>query len=253
MNISTNTSTTGHVRIGSSSSIDFAFWILLQDGLHISSFDKHTGGNQILQSHGMNATSWLNWLKLILIHHDNRLDWHIPDINQAVKDSIQSFQQVLDINHQINGTHNQDFHNTQHQFYWQQLTEQEQSYQEALTDYEGLDLKLIKNYLPPQLWQYGQEIRGLLTQLWDEYQLVKYSNQFISNILQKSQSWVVETNPPINKYREIYLVDYPHEVEMFVHPIFAIVSLPNYPFDEAILEQRLFRIIDFSDHDFQPA
>ncbi|MFN6566197.1 hypothetical protein [Dendronalium sp. ChiSLP03b] len=243
-----NSSTTGHIRIGSSSLVDFAFWVLLQDGLHVPLFDKHTGGDQILQHYGMNAQSWHNWLKLILVRHDNRLIWHVPDINTASEKNVQSFQEILDINNQINNVVcNESWHDSQKQLYLQELTEQEQGYQSALADYPGLDFNFIIASNPPQLWQDEKGIREIITQLWHEYQPLKYSNQFLSEILITPKSWQVELTPPTNKYREIYLVDYPYEVEMFVSPIFCIVSIPNRPIEQVQLESRIFNIIQSSE------
>jgi hypothetical protein len=43
-----STEETGCLEIGTSLSIDFAVWILLQDGLHVPPFDKHNDGNKVL-------------------------------------------------------------------------------------------------------------------------------------------------------------------------------------------------------------
>jgi hypothetical protein len=245
---SNNTSTTGHIRIGSSSLIDFAFWILLADGLHIHPFDKHSGGNHILSHHGMNAQLWYDWLKLILIHHDNRLFWHIPNIHKAAESNTKSFQELLEVNSQIyNVICDEKWFLSQQLLYLEQLTEQEQYYQQALADYQGLDLKFIQENNPPELWTGEKQIQEMLTQLWDEYQSIKYSNSFINDILKIPRLWSIESNPPTNRYREIYLVDYPYEVEMFVAPIFYIVSVPNIPIDEKQLELRIANILNISE------
>lgn len=56
--ITSDNSTAGYISIGSSGCIDFALWVLVQDGLQVPPFDKHTGGNQILQSVEMTQESW---------------------------------------------------------------------------------------------------------------------------------------------------------------------------------------------------
>jgi hypothetical protein len=243
-----NTATTGHIRIGSSSLIDFTFWILLTDGLQAHPFDKHSGGNQILSHHGMNAQSWYDWLKFILIHHDNRFFWHVPNINKAAESNTNSFQEILETNNQIhNVICNEELFLNQKQLHLEQLTEQEQYYQQALADYQGLDLNFIQENNPPQLWTREKQLQEILTRLWDEYQTLKYSNSFINDILQTPRLWSIESNPPTNKYREIYLVDYPYEVEMFVAPIFCIISVPNIAIDEKKLELRIANILDVSE------
>jgi len=248
MAISSNDITTGHIRIGSSSLIDFAFWILLQDGLHAPPFDKHSGGNRILQHQGLNAPLWYDWLSLILIRHDNRLEWHVPNIHEATEENVKSFQNVLEFNNQIhNVICNEEWLSEQQQYYLEQLTQQEKSYQEALFDYSGLDINLIKKSIPPQLWRGNKAIQEILTRLWNKYDTLKYSNQFLNDILLKPSLGQVQLNPPTNNYREIYLVDYPYEVEIFVQPIFCIVSVPNLPINQSQLESRVFQIIQTSE------
>ncbi|MBE9209469.1 hypothetical protein IQ244_23820 [Nostoc sp. LEGE 06077] len=248
MAILSNDITTGHIRIGSSSLIDFAVWVLLVDGLHVPPFDKHGEGNRILQSQGLNAKLWHDWLRLILIHHDNRLEWHVPNIHEATEENVKSFQNVLELNNQIhNVICNEEWLSEQQRYYLEQLTQQENSYQEALFDYSGLDISLVKESTPPQLWTGNKAIPEILTRLWNEYHPLKYSNQFLSDILLKPSLGQVELNPPTNNYREIYLVDYPYEVEIFVQPIFCIVSVPNLPINQSQLESRIFQIIQTSE------
>lgn len=242
--VTNNIPTTSHIRIGSSCLIDFAFWVLVNDGLHAPPFDKHPLGNHQLQNCGMNAQSWLNWLKLILIRHDNRFSWQVSNTNTLAQEKIQSLQRILEASNEIHNIDcNQEWRDNHQQGYLQELIQQEQGYQAALSDYLGLDLELIRESNPPQLWQDGQAVQTRLTRLWDEYQSLKYSNQFINDIFQTPLLWNVESNPPTNNYKEIYLVDYPHEVEMFIPPIFCIVTVPNNPINQRQLESRIFRII----------
>jgi hypothetical protein len=62
--------------------------------------------------------------------------------------------------------------------------------------------------------------------------------------------WDVQKNPPTDKYLEMFLVDYPFEVELFVPPIFAIVTVPNRPVERSLLEQRMFNIVQNSETAF---
>ncbi|AUB36090.1 hypothetical protein COO91_01989 [Nostoc flagelliforme CCNUN1] len=123
------------------------------------------------------------------------------------------------------------------------LTEQEQLYQKAIADYQGLDLNFVKENEPPQLWQGSTQIKEALTQLWNDYPSIKDPNKFVDSILLTPKMWDVETNPPTDKYLQIYLVDYPYEVEIFIEPIFIIVTLPNSPVDQGKLDQRMFKAI----------
>jgi hypothetical protein len=242
---------TGDLRIGSSSYIDFALWILVQDGLQVAPFDKHTGGNQILQSLGMTPESWYEWLKLILIHQDNRLGWHVPNIDSEVKENVESFKKMIGImskaqNIEDNTVYDQQWYDSQNQHYSKLLIDQEAGYQEALADYQGLNTNSIRESNPPQLYQGNPQVQERLTLLWDDYNSNHHSNKFINETLVIPEMWDVQENPPTDKYREMYLVDYPYEVELFIPPIFAIVTVPNRPVNQVHLEQRMFSIIQNS-------
>ncbi len=240
----TENSKAGHIRIGSSSSVDFAFWVLLKDGLHVPAFDKHAGGNQILQSLGMNAEGWHSWLKLILIRHDSRLLCCVSNINVSAEEKVEAFKQFLGVTKdEHNVVCDQEWHDSQHQFYSHLLTEQEQSYQESLADYQGLDLNFIKQSNPPELWQGNLRAKEALVQLWHDYQLNQHSNKFIESVLLTPKMWDVEANPPTQKYLQIYLVDYPYEIEVFIPPIFVLVTVRSCPVDQSRLEQRMFKIV----------
>ncbi|MCC5640029.1 hypothetical protein LC593_30210 [Nostoc sp. CHAB 5844] len=95
-------------------------------------------------------------------------------------------------------------------------------------------------------WVGDEVVQEMLTELWDEYQPLKYSNQFINDILQTPRLWEIELNPPIKNYREIYLVDYPDEVEIFVEPIFCIVGVLNVPVNQKQLESRIMNVLQIS-------
>lgn len=109
-----------------------------------------------------------------------------------------------------------------------------------------MDLKFIQENKAPQLWHDSPEIEGILNQLWSDYQSIKYSNKFIESALATPRMWDVEEKPPTRKHREIYLVDYPYEIEIFIPPIFAIVTVPNRPVNQAQLKQRMFNILQNS-------
>ncbi|MDZ8104707.1 MAG: hypothetical protein RM338_03665 [Nostoc sp. DedQUE12a] len=239
------------INIGTSRSIDFPFWVLLEDGLHVPAFDKHSGGNKILQSLGMTQESWYEWLKLILISHDNRLCWHVRDINAQVQENVQSFKKMIGIvseAHSIdyNAVYGQQLYDSQSQHYSKLLIDQERGYQEALTDYQGLDINLLRESDTPQLYQDNDKVRERLALLWYEYKSNKYSNEFLESAISTPIMWDVLENPPTNQHREIYLVDYPHEVEIFIPPIFAIVTVPNRPVERSDLDRRMFYIIQNS-------
>lgn len=244
--IISDNSTTGQLTIGSSEQIDFALWVLLQDGLRVAPFDKHAGGNEVLQSLGMTAENWYSWLKLMMVRHDGRLVCHVPNIKASSEERVESFRQILDArNEEHNIVCDQGWHDGQYNYYSQLLTEQEQLYQQAIADYQELDLNFIRENEPPQLWQGSSQIKEALAQLWDDYSSIKDKdpNKFIDSILVTPKMWDVEANPPTDKYLQIYLVNYPYEVEIFMEPIFVIVTLPNSSVDLGKLDQRMFKAI----------
>ncbi len=242
-------SSVGYICMGSSSCIDFAFWVLLQDGLQVPPFDKHTGGNQILQSLGMTRESWYEWLRRILIQHDSRLRGRVLDIDAEIKEYIEAKKQTFD------GAYNHDPDNIICDELWCEqeslvyraiLNRKQELYAEALADYSGMDLKFIQENKAHQLWQDNPEIQGMLNQLWSDYEPQKYSNEFIELAMATPRMWDTESQPPTLKHREMFVVDFPYEVELFVEPIFAIVTVPNRPVDQVRLEQRMFSIIQNS-------
>ena len=242
---------TGHLRIGSSHYIEFALWILVQDGLQVSPFDKHTGGHKVLQSLGMTPIHWNDWLRRLVIKHDNRLGWHVPDINAQVEKNVESFKKMIGMVSQAHGIdynaiYGQHLYESQSEDDLTSLIEQEQGYQQALIDYEGLDINWIKDSEPPHLYLGNQQVKERLIELWDEYNSSSHLNEFINSTLLIPKIWDVQANPPTDKYREMFLVDYPFEVEVFIPPIFAIVTVPNRPLDQAHLEQRMFSILQNS-------
>lgn len=58
--------------------------------------------------------------------------------------------------------------------------------------------------------------------------------------------WEIQEKPPTLKHREMYLVDYPYEVELFISPIFVIITVPNRPVDQVRLEERMFSVLQNS-------
>lgn len=249
--ITSDDSTTGHLTIGSSHYIDFALWILVQDGLQVPPFDKHNGGNEVLQSLGMTRSSWGEWLRLILIRHDNRLIWHVPNIDAKVQENVESFKKMIGMVSEAysidyNAVYGQQLYDSQSEDYLTSLTEQEQAYQQALIDYQGLDINSIRESDPHQLYPDNTKVRERLAFLWDDYNSNHHSNKFINETLLTPKIWDVEKKTPTDKYREMFLVDYPYVVELFIPPIFAIVTVPNRPVNQVHLEQRMFSILQNS-------
>lgn len=76
------TEKTGKILLsGCTRSVNFPLWVLIQDGLQVAPFNKHRPRYGILQQRSMDAVSWYEWFRLILIRSDNRLvnDKNVPE------------------------------------------------------------------------------------------------------------------------------------------------------------------------------
>jgi hypothetical protein len=58
---------------GFNADVDFCIWVLELDGLHIPPFDQHREGNSELQTKGLDAESWRNWLATVVALQDSIL------------------------------------------------------------------------------------------------------------------------------------------------------------------------------------
>lgn len=61
----TERDTSWHWKMGFSANVDFALWVLEQDGLHAPPFDKHAAvlGSGRLAALGLTVANWLGWLR----------------------------------------------------------------------------------------------------------------------------------------------------------------------------------------------
>lgn len=225
--------------------IDFALWLLIQDGLQAPPFDKHPQLNGILQQNGMDASTWHEWLNLIVITSDDRLSWHIEDIEEEARRRTESdrLKQML--------TNNTDFfdelwHSSREREHRNQLQEQEQRYTEAVADYP-LDVAAIHKLSATQLWKGNQQSQAIINQIWDRYKSNYRSNPhinyyFTDSIPEQMQSQM-EMDNYASGYRKIYLVPYVEEVELIVPPISIIITVKDAPINAQQLNQRMINAI----------
>lgn len=71
--------------------VDFCIWVLEQDGLQVPPFDCHPAGDGRLQARGMDADAWRLWGKRIVLLLDQRMYWHIEDLQTAVDEAETQF------------------------------------------------------------------------------------------------------------------------------------------------------------------
>ena len=226
--------------------IDIALWVLIQHGLHASPFDKHTQLNGILQDNGIDASTWYGWLKLILINQDDRLSWHVDNIQEEAHRRTESDRLKQTLTND-NNFFDELWHSSREREHRNQLQMQEQNYREAIADYPGLDVATIYNSTPPQLWQSNQQSQAIINQMWDEFNVNYRSNShidnyFTSNIMEQMQSQT-EIDNIASGYRKIYLTPYVAEVELIVPPITIIITVKDTPINAQQLNQRMINTV----------
>lgn len=64
--------------------VDFCIWVLELDGLQVSPFNRHRDGSGNLRARGMNSDSWQSWVRRIVLLLDQRLHWHIEDLQASI-------------------------------------------------------------------------------------------------------------------------------------------------------------------------
>lgn len=245
------TETEGHVRVtDGTTSIEFALWVLIKDGLHAPPFDKHPAKNGILQQYGMDASNWNQWLKLIAIGSDDRLSYHVENIEEEARKRVESSRNSL----KRSFTNDDDFfdelwYSSREREHRNQLQKQEQTYTEAIADYPGLDASAIHKTLAPQLWEGNQESQTIINQMWDEYQLINRSNphivKYLTDITPPRVQSFMEMGNYVSGFRKIHLLAYEEEIELFIPPVNIIITVKDAPINVQSIEQRMLNAVRF--------
>lgn len=243
-----DTEETGCLRISTSYDIDFPVWILLQDGLHVPPFDKHSGGNKVFQNLGMVPQSWYEWVKLIPINHDVRLYYdkeiNEVEIQEAVSTrltSIISAVQSMGIDPTI--AYGSNWIEERRQEYLQEELQHYEDAKKARLQYPNIDTKFGELCEPPQLYP-DPAIQAQLQPLWAEYKFNSSKKHTDDCIINANNTWCLNIKLPVNEYCQVFLIDYPYEVELFVTPIFGLVAVPDKPVDYDLLKQRITNLIN---------
>lgn len=231
-----------HISIASDSRVDFCLWILIQDGLKVQPFDKHGEGTRVLQQYGFNEDSWKSWIRRVTVPWDSRLSLsHIGNVESQVFEEVasrQSFLKFLAQNQEIDAPE-VNWNSVRHQIEQDVLLSQLER-EQALLDYPDLDLEKDRHTLPPLLYSGCKQLQKELKRLWSKYQQYKYSNSTIKSIMERDKMYDVELNPPFQKDYQIYLVDYPKEVEYFIPPITILMGVPqNFPYNHEKFSERI--------------
>ena len=150
--------------------VDFCIWVLEQDGLQVPPFDCHSAGDGRLQARGMDADAWRLWVKRIVLLLDQRMYWHIEDlqaeVNEAEALARWTETQSLAMNSEkIDLIDNCNLRsNIERNKIWQ-----EEQYQLALAAakevYGDSPLPDMLNTRPTEVWQGESAVRELLDEL----------------------------------------------------------------------------------------
>lgn len=73
--------------------VDFCFWVLEADGLHVAPFEHHRGGDGTLQAAGLDAASWRGWMhEVVRAKSQRKCAWHYR-VAQKAKDAWTALQE----------------------------------------------------------------------------------------------------------------------------------------------------------------
>ncbi len=133
--------------------VDFCFWVLEADGLHVAPFEHHTGGDGTLQAAGLDAASWQVWMhKVIGVHSQRKCTWHYSSAQKA-KDAWTSLQGETTLREE----------STSGAFRQALLKSLQQISVDLLPAFAA------QPFLPPDFWNGNPKVSKRLGELWEEY------------------------------------------------------------------------------------
>ncbi len=112
---------------------------------------------------------------------------------------------------------------------------------EYVPEYEGLDINFIRESAPPQLWNGDAKVKEILEVMWDDFKSVK-ANQYVDELLTLPKHWDKDLHG--KGFRQVHICDYPYEVEVFIPPIFHIITVEEKPIDVEEIRQRISRSLE---------
>ncbi|YAF99166.1 MAG: hypothetical protein AB3A66_27210 (plasmid) [Nodularia sp. CChRGM 3473] len=222
------------------SNIDFCVWILLNSGLQIPPFNHHSSDNQPLQQVSLDAASWYTWLSLVVATQDERLGWHIPDIEAEVSRQLSRTKQLMQQywSHlapsveQANGIDHSRVFDSQTPQLNQYLHWQENQYQQAAARVGSLS----QDTPPAMVWQGEPRIREQLESLWPVYLATPRDNnrlEELDRIALLYQDLKHQFSTKGLPTLKVYLVQYPTPIFFPVPPVSILVSqVKDLPYED---------------------
>lgn len=107
-----------------------------------------------------------------------------------------------------------------------------------IPEYKNLDIDFIRDSTPTQLWNGNAKVKEILEVMWNDFKSVK-ANQYVDELLTLPEHWDKDLHS--RGFRQVHICDYPHEIEVFIPPIFHIITAENEPIDIERIKQRISR------------
>lgn len=133
--------------------VDFCFWVLEADGMHVAPFDSHTGGDGTLQAAGLDAAGWQTWThEVIAVGSQRKCTWHYTYAQKA--------------NDAWTSLHGETLSKEERQ--------SKEFRQTLLTSIRQICLDLLPAFqarpcFPADFWKGNPEVRKRLGEFWEEY------------------------------------------------------------------------------------
>lgn len=143
--------------------VDFCIWVLEVDGLHVSPFEYHTGGDGSLRAAGLDGESWQNWLEGMIRLKDQS---HYAVQRHALQTANDACRLLLEKGGLPNDPQSegaQQYMQT-HQHEFMELWHQARQAQP--------DLLFPKTVVPPETWSGNPAVGKRLSELWEQYELI---------------------------------------------------------------------------------
>lgn len=214
------------------SNIDFAVWVLVQEGILIPPFDKHEAKDSALAKLGFDATSWHNWVKRMVLTHESGYYIKFVDIDATITKQISQAQAYIARVYPIHDIPIPDVN-------WksikaklrQKLEYENRLHQRFIEDCAGIDIDNLPSsrFEPHLYWQGNTAIKEYLTQLWSEYDSMEKSYRLLNESLCDPKLLRDNYNNPRFKTVscQMYWLIYPYPVQYAITRESVIIGVPS--------------------------
>lgn len=212
--------------------IDFCFWILEVDGLHVPPFTHHAEGNGALRALGMDATSWLTWTQNVIQQHDQQ---KYTTQRESVRLTNETWRAFNADPTAPKGDNRQRM----------------LAFQQRLIQAKRERNILIPEFTDPsQSWQGNTDIQEQLKELWKQYRLISHKRSAWETNMARQWQQAASKGPVPDLWHElepyhnrlpslfIHFVPYPVQLDYIVAPFSVIMTVVNGQLDRDIFSKR---------------